>query len=498
MAISFHALIPAGLALLFACCALGETEEVQKAQPASAPIPETSSQDDSDKPATPVPQPEPNPQGILSPGMASQESYRSVSSSKQFIVSGKDSDLVSAISTKADSIRKDLVRTLGTRDTWKHNISIRLFGTPGTPSPSNPVRLGINIVAGQPAYIINLHIGRGIELENLYGAVTTMLLYEMMLREVELDGIPENILLPPWILLGLEQAILWKADMADRNLYASLFERGEILSPDQVLSEKNPAKNLDATSYAAFKASCGALTLCLLNQPGGKESMMNVLKEAILGSDDPVNLIKRNFPSLNLTSTSLHKWWTLQLSTMATPPLTETMSILLTEQRLDEALKFIQFDQETKTSSQINLDDLGELLRLPDLGKQLQDAVNNLIYLSSRSFPAYKQIIVEYAKIIALIQLGKTSPVELKKRLQAVDGLRKEYVKAAIRTRDYLDWFEISNKNKLSNSFDSYMETMKLLRENESGPDTPMSKYLRDIEELYTLPAQAPTPSMKD
>ncbi|MEG1259013.1 MAG: hypothetical protein RSD12_08280, partial [Akkermansia sp.] len=261
-----------------------------------------------------------------------------------------------------------------------------------------------------------------------------------------------------------------------------------------LLLEKDPKKNLDATTYSAFKASCGALTLCLLNQKGGQEAMMRILNEAILGSEDPVNLVKRNFPRLNLTPTSLHKWWTLQLSTMATPPVTETMSLQTTETRLTEAIKMLQYNEKTRVSSQLQLDNLDEILKLPDLQKQLRNVVNNLIYLGNRCFPTYKPIIVEYTKIIALIQLGKSDPTVLKKRIKDVIELRKRSQTVALRARDYMDWFEISNKRKLSNTFDSYISTLRLLRGNNGKIDTPISKYLQQIEELYTLPAEAPTP----
>ncbi|MEG0142910.1 MAG: hypothetical protein RSA21_02340 [Akkermansia sp.] len=454
----------------------GESPSVTQPQPTDKTTPETVSQN------------------LPNITKETQMDYTSISSSKQFIVKGKDSDLCSAISTKAETIRKNLLDALRCDKKWKDNISINLFGTPGSPSPANPIRLAINILAGRPAYIINIHVGRGIELDDLYGAITTMLLYEMMLQEVDVDGLPDNIALPPWLLIGLEQSILWRTDLADRNLYATLFERGEILDPQTLLLEKDPKKNLDATTYSAFKASCGALTLCLLNQKGGQEAMMRILNEAILGSEDPVNLVKRNFPRLNLTPTSLHKWWTLQLSTMATPPVTETMSLQTTETRLTEAIKMLQYNEETRVSRQLQLDNLDEILKLPDLQRQLRNVVNNLIYLGNRCFPTYKPIIVEYTKIIALIQLEKSDPNVLKKRIKDVIELRKRSQTVALRARDYMDWFEISNKRKLSNTFDSYISTLRLLRGNNGKADTPISKYLQQIEELYTLPAEAPTP----
>lgn len=43
-------------------------------------------------------------------------------------------------------------------------------------------------------------------------------------------------------------------------------------------------------------------------------------------------------------------------------------------------------------------------------------------------------------------------------------------------------------------TFASYAAAVKILREQEQPANTPVSRYLDDIEKLYTLPARAPVP----
>jgi hypothetical protein len=397
---------------------------------------------------------------------------------------------------KCDDIRKGLLDLLKLPREWKNNIDVNLFGKSGAPTPLRPIRMGINVIEDSPHYYINLHIGRGIDIEDLNRAVTAMLLYELMLRDIDPNGLPENIELPPWLLTGIEQAIQWKTGHPDRELYATLFDRGEIFSPQQVLNAKNPQEEFDATTYAAYKASCGSLILCLLNQKGGEEAMMRVLNEAILGADQPENLVARNFPLLSLTPTSLHKWWSLQLSTMATPEMTEALTLATSEKRLVEALSFLKYDPETKVSSTVDIADLDTLLALPDAKPQLNISLNNLVYLSNRCFPTYRGIITGYARIIARLIADKYVKDDIQKKLEELSEMRRLSMVAATRTRDYLDWYEINTSHNPSNTFASYMRAMQILRMPNQSTTTPITRYLRDIEQLYLLPAQAPTPEL--
>ena len=462
--------------------------------PAAIPLPLDQQQDTLARPAQTV-----------KTGQESQPSdevvHTSTSASKQFIVQGTDLQLLSAICARVDDIRTGLLHLLGFPNSWKDNIFIVLSKERNSRSITNPVRLSIDIVGNRPHYRITFYTSGGVALESLNNAVTTMLLYEMMLRNVNPEGLPERVGLPQWLLTGIEQAILWRNERADRSMYASLFEHGDILSPLDILKIKDPWKELDATTFVAYQASSGALVLSLLNQKGGKEAIVRLLDEAVLGSDDPEDLIKRNFPHLKLTPASLHKWWSLQLASMATPAVTEALSIQNSEKKLSELLILLQYDSNTRLSRRIPFSDLDTVLQLPDLHKQLSNILNNLVYLSNRCFPTYRPIITDYAKIIALIQNSHVTGDQLdvpglKKRLQKLDKLRKLSLQAAIRTRDYLDWYEINSHRGLSQTFASYMSTMNMLRNPVPASTTPISKYLDDIEKLYLLPAKAPFPQL--
>lgn len=441
-------------------------------------------------------EPAPTPEGHVIPAALQRErtNHTSISASRQFVVHGPNGDLCTLISRSADEIRKNLYDILKVPNEWKYKIGIRLYGAPGSPVPASPVRMGITLIGDEPNFLISVHIGQRFDKELMTNAITTMLLYEMTLRHTDIEALPEEVRLPAWLLYGVEEAMHWKTDEAERSKYVALFESNEILQPDEILSRKNPREDMDATTFEAYKASCGALAMCLLNQKGGDEAMMRVLSEAISGNDDPQHLIKRNFPLLTLTPSSLHKWWTLQMSTMATAPLTEAMTIQDTERRLNEILLVMKYNPESRTTIPLSLDNLADVLATPNLDGQLRMMTDSLVHLSNRCFPTYRPIVAEYTRIIASVRTAKSDAATLQKRLDAVGELRALSLKSALRTRDYLDWYEISTKTTLSPTFDSYLHTMGILRRPPAGLDTPISHYLDDIEKLYTLPASAPTP----
>jgi hypothetical protein len=92
--------------------------------------------------------------------------------------------------------------------------------------------------------------------------------------------------------------------------------------------------------------------------------------------------------------------------------------------------------------------------------------------------------------------LNGATPDDVQQILGPIRELREAYVKTSIRARDYLDWYEITQLggSERKGSFASYREAMALLRKDDPGPDTHMSRYLEDIEALYQLDEKAPLP----
>ncbi len=464
-------------------------------------------------PAAPSPQPEraeplwlqpetdaPEPEGVTlrrpEPPRAKanrENDAHVVSQTRLFSVSGGDALRMGAIATRADEIYNNLCRLLEMDSHWKYAISIRLVGQPGDAPVANPIRTRIAILGGEPNFQIRIYPGGGIDVERLTHAIITMVLYERALRGMNPQAIPESLELPEWLVTGLQQALLWKRGRADRHLYRSLFNRAEMLSPDDIIATREPGK-LDAASRQVYEVSCGVLLMCLINQPQGPASLRDLLADAVSVEGSPQEVIGRYFHELGMDESLLYKWWALELAALSTQRATEALSPLETERRLAEALTLVAMDAKTGQPVSINLENAYALTQLPDWQRLVRGNVEQLIQLSQICFPNYRFIINEYCRAIAELTNG-TTPDDVQNILGPLAELRRAYVRASIRGRDYLDWYEITHLGKGNEgSFEAYLDTMRLLRRRQEGRPTPISRYLDDIESLHTLAEGEPLP----
>lgn len=411
-----------------------------------------------------------------------------VSQSRMFSVSGGDSLRMGAIATKADEIKGHVNKLLGMEADWKYAISIRLLGSSTDAPRPNPIRTRISIIGHEPNLQIRIYPGGGIDVDKLSNAIITMLLYERALRDVRADALPESINLPMWLVTGIQQAVLWKTGRADRRLYRNLFERAEMLSPEEIVSTEN-AWNLDASSRQVYEVSCGVLMMSLINRPGGLVQLRELVADAIMAEGSPKEIIAAHFYELGVDANMLNKWWALELAALSLPRATEALTPMETEEQLNEALTVMFYDEESGTPFPVNADDVYTLSAMPEWRKQMRPCVERLMELSHRCFPGYRAIITEYCRAIGEL-LNGASPDAVQDILLPLRELRSAYVATSIRGRDYLDWYEIThlgNANK--GGFQNYLDAMRLLRRESPGPDTHISRYLEDIEALHTIKA---------
>ena len=421
-----------------------------------------------------------------------------VSHSKLFSVSGGDSLRMGAIASRADDLYNQVCKLLQLEKGHKHSISIRLIGRSSDAPSLHPIRTRINIIDGQPNFQVRIFPGGGIDLDRLDKAVITMVLYEYVLRDLDPGAYPETVGLPGWLVAGVQQAVLWKSGRAERRVYQQLFNRAEMLSPEEMISVETP-EELDAASRQVFEVSCGVLLMSLIEREGGIDQLKNLLSSAATADGSPVENITEHFHELGVDSSLLNKWWAIELANLALPRATDSMAPLETEKLLQEALTLMYFDPVTEVPRPVGLDDAYALAELPNWQKQVQPNIARLVALSHTCFPGYRPIITEYCRILGHMING-AHPDEVQSALGPLAELRRAYYSAAIRGRDYLDWFEITFTGKeRGRSFDSYLETMQMLRREDPGPDTPMSRYLDDIEALYLQEEGTPLPrSLRD
>ncbi|MBQ8516539.1 MAG: hypothetical protein IJ498_03055 [Akkermansia sp.] len=417
-----------------------------------------------------------------------------VSQSRLFSVSGGDSLRMGAIASRADDVFKRVCSLLTFDTTWKHSISIRLLGQHSDPPRLNPIRMRVRIIGGQPNFQIRIYPGGGIDLQKLDSAVIAMVLYERALRELEADAYPDNIRLPDWLVTGIQQAVLWKNGQVDRDLYRRLFERAEMLPPEEIISIEEPHR-LDATTRQVYDVSCGVLVMSLLDSPGGPIQLKALITEGALDEGSPREMITRYFHELGVDESMLDKWWALELAALALPKASEALTPLESEEQLCEALSLVYFDDELGIVCTVSLDNVYRLRELPDWQKSLRPCVERLVGLSATCFPGYRPIVIEYSRVLGDLLSG-ADPDKLQESLGPLNELRRAYVAAAVRGRDYLDWYEITHLGHTNTrSFDSYLAAMEMLRREDEGAETPMSRYLADIEALHTQKAGESLPS---
>lgn len=416
-----------------------------------------------------------------------------LSQSGLFSVSGGDSLRMGAIASHADDVYRRLLKLLRLPEDHRGLISVRLVGHSTDAPQLRPVRTRIRIIDNKPNFQIRVYPGGGIDLAKLDAAIITMVLYERALRELDTAAYPDTVSLPDWLVTGLVQTMAWRSGQADREVYRNLFKRAEMLAPELIITQENPDA-LDAASRQIYDVSCGVLMMSLLSREGGTDQLKTLLAEAATAEGSPQEIIGAHFHELGLDKNLLNKWWALQLADLSLPRAQEALTPLESESRLNEALTLMWFDPETETPRPLRLENVYELVSHEDWKMLVQPCMERLVELSAYCFPDYRPIVTEYCRVIADLMNG-ADPDEVQNSLGPLQELRHAFVTAAIRGRDYLDWYEITHLGKENQrGFDSYLETMEMLRREAPGPDTPMGRYLDDIESLYKQGADAPLP----
>ena len=415
-----------------------------------------------------------------------QADERVVSTSRMFAVSGGDAARMGAIAAHADELRVRLNQLLHLDSKWKFPIAIRVIGTTADAATPRPIRPQVQLLGDTPSLQLRIFAGGGISLEKLDAAIITLLLYEYAMRDIRPDALPDYLTLPPWLITGIQQAIFWKQDRVDRRLYQNLFNHTEMLAPEDIMESGDPEK-MDAASRQLFEVSCGVLIMSLLSRKGGADQLRNLLGEALTQEGKLKEMLAAHFHALEAEGNSLSKWWALELAVLSQPSFMETLTPIETEKQLKEALLVTALDKETRIPYSISLTDLDALVQLPDWKEKALECTDRLNALSLHCFPGYRSIITEYYRAIGeLVKNGK--PSEVNEILIPLQELREAYMQASIRGRDYLDWYEINNIGNANRaSFDTYLESIRLLRRESPGPSTPISRYLDDIEALHTL-----------
>ncbi|MEP2774801.1 MAG: hypothetical protein ABJQ29_16605 [Luteolibacter sp.] len=412
-----------------------------------------------------------------------------ISHTEQFkIYGGKSADRGTAANL-AEEAKEQLLRLTEEKDEWKIPIRIRLMGEEGGEVPERETAL--RLVYNDTTYEVHVYVSlsRGLRRDPLKRAVTEALVYAKGLHDRPFENdVPFTV--PPWVVEGLSEATAWRLKESDRKLYDAIFRSGGLYKLDDlfVLSDGAYLK-IDAASRAAFRVSSGALMMALLEQADGKAGIRGFLEELAAYQGEMPVLLRRHFPDLNLSESSLAKLWMLQLANKGTAPLTESLGVVQTEAALAEALK-LRFTDEEGVFQEVPIDNwqIIAALKEPDRIEAVRPADEELVRLSYRSFPSYRVLLVEYQGVLADLAKGETENIAAS--LEALAATRSTMLEKAEQARDFMDWFQITRARETSGAFEDYLRLKAQLKTRSNKRKDHISEYLDRLEPLFDVPEQ--------
>lgn len=417
-----------------------------------------------------------------------------ISRSKQFAISGGNPMGRGLCAILAEDAKDELLKLLERPDDWKVPVAIILHGEPGDPLPATTMASRLLVVDGVHRLRLDVHLGAGLRVERFKRGVTEMLLYERALRASRsLDGaVP--LVIPPWLSIGLREAIAWRQQQSDRRLYAAMFKEGNAYQAGDLFAvSRAQHEAMDEATTLAFRVSAGSMVMALLEQPQGRDAFRKFLEEAASFQGEMELLLRRHFPELNLSANSLAKWWALQLANQGgLNLLSDVMGVAETEERLREALYLelpapAEAEAEAGKPRRVGIEQwqvLEELELKPEQrAAVVKPAQAALVHLSYRCFPSYRPLLVAYQK--QLIRIAQGQSQALAQSLEELAEARGIMLAKAERGRDYLDWFEITRARETSGAFDDYLRLMQELEHRDYQREDPVSSYLDRMNELF-------------
>lgn len=417
---------------------------------------------------------------------AAAEPDKVVSRSLQFRVTGGDAAVRGTVALLAEETKDELLKLTGEKDEWKIPVSIRLYGKPGDPLPARTVIMRLVEVEGASELSVDTHLSRGVERDRFKRAITAALLYERSLKKRAAGDPDRPMVVPPWLADGLLEATAWRLNQTDRHLYEALFKRGGLFKIEDLFATGDAKfEDMDAAMRAAFRVSSGALVMALLEQPEGRDGFRAFLGEVAGYEGEMPGLLRKHFPELNLSETSLAKWWQLQLANKGgLNLLTDIFTVTQTETALGEALR-LNFRTPEGIIQQKEISAWPEVaaLKEPERVASVRLAQDALVRLSYRCFPSYRPLLLEYQSVLDSIAKNQTKNVA--ERLVKLDETRATMVARAARARDYLDWFEISRARETSGVFDDYLRLKERLKSNPRDRKDELSSYLDRMDAIF-------------
>lgn len=405
-----------------------------------------------------------------------------------FIVVGSYQKIRGGVASIAGNLQNEFSKHIGERgDRVQLPIIIQLYGQEGDDELEQSIVSEIELFEGQYQLKIHIHLAKGVDHQRLRYHVMKMLLYERGLREGRKVEEGERVIVKPWLILGMLEALDLKSGKANRKIYQAEITYFEILPLDSVFdASESEWQRMDGRKPSVFKAISGSMVNALLRQPNGRRGMGGYLKEVATFKGEVGNLMRKHFPSMNTSRNSLEKWVDLEMAELSTAIVSQVFSILETEKQLDSSLQLRYRDPQGAAAS-VGIEAYAEVIKL-DIAKRVAAVAGaraDIERLSYRSFPSYRPLINEYEMVLRDVILAKDKDIQI--RLDKLSEVRMKLKDAGTQARDYMDWFYITRSNDVSGDVKRYRELKQALEQErmKSTQDDAVDSYLDKVQTIY-------------
>lgn len=436
----------------------------------------------------PEPLPATGPAKTVAPPTLEDSPKAGVSRFRKISVVGSNQNTRGGIASLAEAMRVKLGKLCNEPGRkMKHALIIQLHGREGDAEQPRSVVSRIELLHGQYQLRLHVHLAKGVDYKLLRYHLMEMLLYERGLGDGQAVDEGERVLVKPWLIVGMLEALDIKSGQADQRIYQTELPYFEILPLQKVFdaSEKQ-WREMDGRRPLAFRAIAGAMVNSLLRQPGGRAGMAAYLADVATFKGETENLMRQHFPGMNKSRNSLEKWVNLEMLELGTARVTQVYSILETEKRLESVLK-LRYRDANGSAVAVGIDAYPEIVKLKPAERleAVAGARAELERLSYRCFPVCRPLIVEYDAILRELIVGKAK--DIKPRLAKLMDVRLKMKESGERGRDYLDWYYITQSDVVDGDFTKYRALINALENEERRPraNDSTQRYLDRIQQIY-------------
>ena len=428
--------------------------------------------------------------GAIVGDKAKVKAQKSVSLNRQFIVKGESLSLNKSVSSLCDELAIGVQKLLGEkqRNEGSYSINVTLYSKGDAPKKNLFKNTVAQLEGGGYRIDLLVDIREQIDKSVLESGVMQAIIIERALQSnPDLNGDGARIEVPRWVSDGLLGAIKWKEGNRNRGMYEVLNRKPELFLVERLfITTQAEIEGMGETLGALYRASATAMMMSIIRQSENGDGLKNMLGEVAIFEGEMTELLRKNIPSMNIGTKGLIKLWNLQLAEMAAPRISDTRTIIKTEEDLQDIL-FFSLIGEDRLERRVAIEDFDVLLTMEQ--KERTNTVlflnQKLVQLGYRAHPDYHPILVEYGLILTEISRREVEGISLK--LRNLAAARVQLLERGKRARDVLDWYRISQSRGLSGDFSGYQKLLEQMKREETIEQrNAVSDYVNKMEGLMT------------